>query len=213
MLRLAPDGLEHLLCIGAHSDDIEIGCGGTVLRLLETYPGLAVTWVVLCAEGERAAEAQASAARFLAKAGSAQVHVEAFPERFLPYEGAAVKRWFDELGRRCSPDLVLTHRRADEHQDHRLVGELTWNTFRNSLVLEYEIAKYEGDLTPPNVFVALDVETCTAKVDAVLQGFPSQRGRYWFTADTLWALLRLRGVEARAPSGFAEGFHGRKLVL
>ena len=206
------DGGLRVLAIGAHSDDIEIGCGGTVLRLVEDGLAASVGWVVLSAAGERAEEARASAASFLKQAPEHEVVVRDFRDGFLPYEGYQVKEFFEEL-KRFDPDLVLTHRRADVHQDHRLVGELTWNTFRNHLVLEYEIPKYEGDLGQPNLFVALDRSRCERKIELLMEGFRSQRDRRWFTEDTFWSLLRLRGLEANSPSTYAEAFHARKLVL
>jgi LmbE family N-acetylglucosaminyl deacetylase len=206
------DGGLRVLAIGAHSDDIEIGCGGTVLRLVEDGLAASVGWVVLSAAGERAEEARASAASFLKQAPEHEVVVRGFRDGFLPYEGYQVKEFFEEL-KRFDPDLVLTHRRADVHQDHRLVGELTWNTFRKHLVLEYEIPKYEGDLGQPNLFVTLDRSRCERKIELLMEGFRSQRDRRWFTEDTFWSLLRLRGLESNSPSTYAEAFHARKLVL
>jgi len=207
------DSVTRVLCLGAHSDDIEIGCGGTVLRLLERNPDVTVHWVVMSAAGERRDEALESANAFLARAARAEVVILEHEERYFPYVGAEVKRSFDELAASVSPDLVLTHWRDDLHQDHRLVGELTWNTFRDQLILEYEIPKWDGDLGRPNVFVPLDRAICEQKVETILKMFPSQQERYWFTEETFWAVLRLRGVEARSPSGYAEAFHGRKLSL
>jgi LmbE family N-acetylglucosaminyl deacetylase len=206
------DGGLRVLAIGAHSDDIEIGCGGTVLRLVEDGLAASVGWVVLSAAGERAEEARASAASFLKQAPEHEVVVRGFRDGFLPYEGYQVKEFFEEL-KRFDPDLVLTHRRADVHQDHRLVGELTWNTFRNHLVLEYEIPKYEGDLGQPNLFVTLDRSHCERKIELLMEGFRSQRDRRWFTEDTFWSLLRLRGLESNSPSTYAEAFHARKLLI
>jgi len=201
------------LFLGAHSDDIEIGCGGTVLRLLQENPEVSIHWVVLSATGERRDEALKSANAFLAGSARAEVVVKDFSERYFPYRGEAIKRYFDELGRTVSPDLVLTHHRGDLHQDHRSVSELTWNTFRDHLVLEYEILKYDADLGRPNAFVELDRSMCERKVEAILREFPSQRARYWFDDEAFWAMLRLRGVEARSRTGYAEAFHGTKLVL
>jgi LmbE family N-acetylglucosaminyl deacetylase len=206
------DGGLRVLAIGAHSDDIEIGCGGTVLRLVEDGLAASVGWVVLTAVGERAEEARASAAAFLKQAPEHEVVVRDFRDGFLPYEGWQVKEFFEEL-KRFDPDLVLTHRREDMHQDHRLVGELTWNTFRNHLVLEYEIAKYEGDLGQPNLFVTLDRSRCERKIELLMEGFQSQRDHRWFTEDTFWSLLRLRGLESNSPTTYAEAFHARKLVI
>jgi LmbE family N-acetylglucosaminyl deacetylase len=207
-----PRAVSSLLCLGAHSDDIEIGCGGTVLKLLSANPEMSVHWVVLSADGARAAEARSSADRFLAGAAAVRIEVETFRERYFPYQ-PDLKEFFDDLGTRDRPDLVFTHHRDDAHQDHRVVADLTWNTFRDHLILEYEIPKYDGDLGRPNVFVGLDESIARRKIQAVLDGFPSQADRYWFTAETFLGLLRLRGVEARSPGGYAEGFHARKLVL
>jgi LmbE family N-acetylglucosaminyl deacetylase len=206
-------GLRHVLCLGAHADDIEIGCGGTLLRLIQENPGLVVRWSALSAPGERSAEALASAHAFLAQAGQADVRVEHFRESYFPFIGDEIKGYFDRLGTEADPDLVLTHWRGDAHQDHRMVGELTWNTFRNHLILEYEIPKWDGDLGRPNVFVPLTREVCQRKVDHLLSAFPSQQDKDWFTADVFWAMLRIRGMEARSPSGYAEAFHCSKLVL
>ena len=197
-----------VLAIGAHSDDIEIGCGGTLLRLAAEVPALDLTWVVLSAEEGRADEARAGAAAF----GATTVEIESFEDAFFKY-GREVKEHFEGLKDRVAPDLVLTHHGSDLHQDHRLVSELTWNTFRDHLILEYEIPKYDGDLGAPNVFVHLGEEVCAQKVDALLASFPSQASKPWFTRDVFFALLRLRGMESRAPSGLAEAFYGRKLVV
>jgi LmbE family N-acetylglucosaminyl deacetylase len=201
-----------VLCVGAHSDDIEIGCGGTVLKLVAANPDLVVHWVVLSAYGDRAGEARASAERFMAGCSHHEVEVAAFRERYFPHL-PELKEFFDGLGARVRPDIVFTHHREDAHQDHRVVAELAWNTFRDHLILEYEIPKYDGDLTRPNVFVRLDEDTARRKTQAVLEGFPSQTDHFWFTRETFLSLMRLRGIEARAPSGYAEGFHARKLVL
>jgi LmbE family N-acetylglucosaminyl deacetylase len=207
------DGVRSLLCIGAHCDDIEIGCGGAVLTLLARNPGITVTWLVLTSDDVRATEARASAERFLAGSGASSVEIHAFRERYLPHVAVEVKERFDELGSEVDPDLVFTHHLADLHQDHRTLSELTYNTFRDHLILEYEIPKYDGDLGRPNVFVHLDAEVCARKIEALLEEFPSQHDKHWFTADTFRAILTIRGLESRAPSGLAEGFHCRKLVL
>ncbi|HEX6419763.1 MAG TPA: PIG-L family deacetylase [Acidimicrobiales bacterium] len=206
------DALEILL-LGAHCDDIEIGCGGTVLRLVEQFPAARFHWVVLSSTGERAGEAQRAADHFLSGAGKQDVRIERFRESYFPWVGAEIKDHFEELRADIEPDLVFTHHRHDRHQDHRLVAELTWNTWRDHLILEYEIPKYDGDLGSPNVFVTLDEATALRKVDGIIDHFPSQRHRSWFDADTFRAVLRLRGVEANAPGRFAEGFYGPKVVL
>jgi LmbE family N-acetylglucosaminyl deacetylase len=212
-LRRAPGHPLRLLCLGAHSDDLEIGCGGTVLRLLAEHPGTEVTWVVLSAAGARETEARTSAERLLTGAGAQEIVLRDFRDGFLPYVGGAVKEFCEELKRRVSPDLVLTHTQHDLHQDHRLVWELTWNTFRDHLILEYEVVKYDGDLGQPNLFVPLAEATARAKVRHLLDCFGTQRSKDWFTEDTFLALMRLRGVECRAQERFAEAFHVRKVVL
>jgi LmbE family N-acetylglucosaminyl deacetylase len=201
-----------VLALGAHADDIEIGCGGTILRLAQKIPELEVRWIVLSAEGPRRDEARAGADTFLQGIARANVEVESFQDAFFRY-GPEVKEYFESLKEKISPDLVLTHHGSDRHQDHRLVSELTWNTFRDHLILEYEIPKYDGDLGAPNVFVHLDGDTCRRKVEALHSSFPSQTTKPWFGEDLFTALLRLRGMESRSPSGFAEAFYGRKLVL
>jgi LmbE family N-acetylglucosaminyl deacetylase len=215
MLTLAfgPDagGPLDLLCLGAHSDDIEIGCGGTVLRLLSEHPGSHVTWVVLSASAEREAEARASAAAFCASAASATVEVKDFRESYFPYIGGTVKDFFNELRTKVDPDVVFCHARRDEHQDHRLVGQLVWNTFRNHLVCEYEIPKYDGDLGQPNLYVTLDAAVAARKVDLLLRHFVSQRSKYWFRDETFAAMMALRGIEAGSIA--AEAFHAHKVVI
>jgi LmbE family N-acetylglucosaminyl deacetylase len=209
-----PDGAPpRLLAVGAHADDIEIGCGATILRLVAEHPGLSVDWLVLSGHGDRAGEAADSAAAFLAGAGATRVMVEGFRDGFFPYDGGAVKERFERLKAEVAPDLVLTHRLEDRHQDHRLVAELTWNTFRDHLILEYEIPKYEGDLGRPNLYVPVGQEHGERKVELLRKCFPSQAGRSWFSDDTFWATLRLRGIECNAPGRYAEAFQARKLVL
>jgi LmbE family N-acetylglucosaminyl deacetylase len=201
-----------LLLLGAHSDDIEIGCGGVVQHLLASRPGCRVTWVVFSGSGAREAEAKASAADFLENAGVRDVRTLGFAESFFPYDGAAIKRAFEEL-KGVDPDVIFTHHRHDLHQDHRLLAELTWNTFREHLVLEYEIPKYDGDLGQPAVFVPLDAALCRRKCELIQRHFVSQRSRHWFDPELFLGLMRIRGMECRSPSGYAEAFHARKLVL
>ncbi|MCR6631821.1 MAG: PIG-L family deacetylase [Magnetospirillum sp.] len=202
-----------LLCLGAHCDDIEIGCGATVLRLLDAHPGAHVRWVVFTGSAVRQAEARTAAARFLAAAGEAQVELLSHRESFLPQAWGAVKESFERLKAEFSPTLVLTHTLTDHHQDHRVVSELTWNTFRDHLVLEYEIPKYEGDIGNPNLFVPLGHGQAEAKVAALMECFPSQRGRHWFDPATFLGLMRLRGLGCNAGSGYAEAFTARKMVV
>jgi LmbE family N-acetylglucosaminyl deacetylase len=202
-----------ILCLGAHADDIEIGCGGTLLRLLAEHPGSHVRWIVFSANNEREAEARASAAAFLTSAGRADVEIHRFRESFFPYVATEIKDAFERIKAGPRPDVVLCHRADDLHQDHRTIGELVWNTFRDHLVLAYEIAKYEGDLGHPNVFVPLSRAQAEQKIAIVSEKFPSQATRAWFRPETFEAVMRLRGVECNAPEHFAEGLYARKLCL
>jgi len=201
-----------VLCLGSHSDDIEIGCGGTILRLLSQVQNLEVVWIVFGACKEREREARNSAALFLSRAKRKEVIVKSFRDGFFPFEGTQIKDYLEEL-KGTSPDLIFTHNRKDAHQDHRLIAELTWNTFRNHLILEYEIPKYDGDLGQPNLFVPLDQEVYERKVRYVMDAFESQRAKPWFEKETFLGLMRLRGMECVAPSGYAEAFYCRKMVL
>jgi LmbE family N-acetylglucosaminyl deacetylase len=205
--------LKQVLCLGAHSDDIEIGCGGAILQLVEAYPEVEVHWFVFSASPARKAEALASASAFLQGAARHNVVVHAFRDGYFPFMGDAVKDAFEAIRRTVSPDLIFTHCGHDLHQDHRLMSQLTYNTFRDHLVLEYEIPKWDGDLRTPNVYFPLLSATAQRKIDLLMQHFPSQAGRDWFTPDTFGALMRIRGLEARAPEGKAEGFYARKLIL
>jgi LmbE family N-acetylglucosaminyl deacetylase len=202
-----------VLALGAHADDIEIGCGGTLLRLAARGRPLDVVWVVMAATPPRAAEARASAAAFLAGATSVRVVIGTHRDGYLPYAGAAVKDELEALKLEVRPDVVFTHFREDRHQDHRLVSDLTWNTWRDHLILEYEIPKYDGDLGAPNAFSPLAAATVDRKAALVLEHFPSQAGKRWFTADLLKAMTRLRGMECAAESGFAEAFYCRKAIF
>jgi LmbE family N-acetylglucosaminyl deacetylase len=216
MLRLRLDGFErpisHVLCLGAHCDDLEIGCGGTVMALAGHPAPPGFTWVVFASDPVREAEARRAAEVFLRDARDVQIVIKTFRDGFLPYDGARVKEVFEELKGRVAPDLVLAPYRHDLHQDHRLISELTWNTFRDHLILEYEIPKYDGDLGSPNVFVPLDEALCSRKLDAILGNFTSQCDKRWFSEDLFRSILRLRGMECNAPSNHAEGFYCRKLV-
>jgi LmbE family N-acetylglucosaminyl deacetylase len=217
MLQLVPqvrgDEPLRLLCIGAHSDDLEIGCGGTVLTWLASMPAVDVTWVVLSGKGVRGTEARSSARALLRRAVARNVVIAKFRDGFLPAQYADVKCFFEDLKRAVNPHVVLTHWLHDRHQDHRLTAELSWNTWRNHLLLEYEIPKYEGDLTPPNAYVALTSLLARRKAAHLQRYFSSQRGKDWFVLDNFLGLMRIRGLECRSPSGFAEAFHARKLVL
>lgn len=202
-----------VMCLGAHSDDIEIGCGGTVLKLIEDYPDAKIHWVVLGAAGVRDGEAKRSAARFLQGARDPDIVTRAFRDGYFPYIGAEIKDFFEELKQQFSPDVVLTHYRDDRHQDHRLVSDLAWNTFRNALILEYEIPKWDGDLGAPNAYQPLGERHVQKKIDILLAEFGSQRNRAWFEADTFRSLARLRGLEVAAPERYAEAFYARKIAI
>ena len=202
-----------LLCLGAHCDDIEIGCGGTILKLATPERKIEVHWVVFSSDEKRKQEALQSVEAFLCDVTIKKVTILGLRDGFFPYIGADLKERFEQLKVEFSPDLILTHYRHDLHQDHRLVSELTWNTFRNHLILEYEIPKYDGDFGSPNVLVPLDESTCRRKIDAILDAYQSQSGKHWFSRDLFSSILRLRGMEANACSGYAEGFYCRKAVL
>ncbi len=204
---------QKILCLGAHCDDIEIGCGGTLLRWLEERPELDVRWAVFSSDARRAAETRASARRFLGREPDKRVTLHEFRDGFLPYHGAEVKQEFERLKAEFAPDVILTHYRHDLHQDHRLVSELTWNTFRGPLILEYEIPKWDGDLGNPNAYVPLTERHVQGKIDILLAEYGTQRGRGWFEPETFRSLARLRGMEAAAPERYAEAFYARKLVL
>lgn len=206
--------LRRLLVIGAHCDDGEIGCGGTVARLIREHPAVRVRWVVLGgSDAVRVSEARASAQAWLAAAAEPEIAVESFRDSFFPWQGAEIKGYFEGKLKPFDPDLVLTHWSGDAHQDHRLVSELTWNTFRDHAVLEYEIPKVDGDLGRPNVYVALGDDEARRKVDHILAAFPSQAARPWFTADLFLGLMRLRGMETGTAARHAEAFHGKKVVV
>jgi LmbE family N-acetylglucosaminyl deacetylase len=214
---VANKGPLRILCLGAHSDDIEIGCGGTILRLLAEHPGSSVHWVVFSATEAREQEARASAAGFLRDASSSYVLVKRFRESFFPATWVEIKEFFEKVRADNQganhPDIVFCHHRQDMHQDHRTIAELTWNTFRNHLLLEYEIPKFEGDLGSPNLFVPLARAVADRKVELLLEHFGSQAERTWFRPDTFHGLMSIRGVECVAPEARAEAFHARKLVI
>jgi LmbE family N-acetylglucosaminyl deacetylase len=203
----------HILVLGSHSDDIEIGCGATLLALTRAHRGLDVTWVVLGAQGIREDEARASGAAFLEAAGRSEVIVHGFRDGFFPYVGGEIKDVFEDLKARVDPDIIFTHTRHDLHQDHRLVCELTWNTWRDHLIVEYEIPKYDGDLPTPNVFVSVPQDLARMKAELILQVFESQRTKHWFDTELFLGLMRVRGMESHSPSGYAEAFTCRKLAL
>lgn len=201
------------LFLGAHCDDIEIGCGGTILRLATEYPNSRFVWVVLSSSARRATEARESYSRFLESVPDRRLDVENFRNGYFPYIGADVKNFFEQLKKTEDPDFIFTHYRHDLHQDHRVVSELTWNTFRDHSILEYEIPKYDGDLGSPNFFIPLTRKTGERKADLIVECFPSQHGHKWFKRKTFLALMHLRGVECNAEDGFAEAYYCRKLVI
>jgi len=202
-----------LLCLGAHADDIEIGCGGMILRLAAEAPDLVVRWIVFSGAGLREAEARNSAAAFLENVSEKQIEVLAFRDGYFPFQGADIKDRFEDVKHDLDPSLILTHWQGDAHQDHRLLAELTHNTFRDHLVLEYEIPKYDGDLGNPAFFVPLTGAQIRRKLDIIGRHFTSQRGRSWFSDETFLAMARLRGIGCSAPDGLAEAFYARKIVF
>lgn len=201
-----------VLCLGAHSDDIEIGCGGTILKLLSEYD-VEAHWVVFGSRGQRNKEAITSANKFLANAKKKKIIIKNIKDGYFPYIGGKIKIFFEDLKKRVSPDIIFTHYRHDLHQDHRLISELTWNTFRDHLILEYEIPKYDGDLGQPNCFVHLNETLCCKKIENILNSFKTQKSNHWFTKDTFLSILRIRGIESNAPEKYAESFYCRKLVF
>ena len=202
-----------VLLLGAHCDDIEIGCGATILRLLRHHPDLSVTWVVFSSNPVREQEARASAQAFLEGCGSADVRVENFRNGYFPWVGAEIKDYFEALKADVAPDIVFTHYGKDLHQDHRTVSELTWNTFRDHMILEYEIPKYDGGLGSPGLFVPVDRDEVERKTGFLDRYYQTQKTRSWFSASTFEGLMRLRGIECNAPDGYAEAFYCRKLVV
>lgn len=202
-----------VLCLGAHSDDIEIGCGATLLRLAGRRPRPEFRWVVWSAAGQREQEAALGAKQFLGSAATGALRVHAFRDGFFPAQFAEIKDAFESLAREFRPDLVFTHARDDRHQDHRVVSDLTWNTFRNQLILEYEIPKWDGDLGRPNFYVPVSKATARRKTRGLLSVFGSQRAKDWFSEGTFLGLMRLRGIECRADDGHAEAFFARKITV
>ena len=200
-----------ILCLGAHSDDIEIGCGGSILRLLQENQHTEVLWIVFSANSKRKKEAEDSAALFLTGAKKTEVRVENFRESFFPYIGADIKEYFEKLKQQFSPELIFTTCREDLHQDHRLISELTWNTYRNHLILEYEIIKFDGDLGRPNFYINLDEKICQKKIDIVINTFKTQENKKWFSSDAFMSMMRLRGIETNSDQRYAEAFYGRKI--
>jgi len=213
MRQISLGSVRRLLCLGAHSDDIEIGVGGTLLKLAREVCDLEVCWVVFSAPGSRAEEARLSANEFLDRCAHKTIKIGSFRESYFPSEWPSIKEWFEEIKAGFDPDVVFTHFRDDRHQDHRILSDLAWNTFRNHLILEYEILKYDGDLGCPNVFVPLSEQLCAQKIELLLKHFKTQSTKHWFTSDTFEAMHRVRGIECASAAGRAEAFYCRKLVL
>jgi LmbE family N-acetylglucosaminyl deacetylase len=216
MLRLALSaGGQPLrvLCVGAHCDDIEIGCGGTLLQLQQTSAPLTIDWAILSGTQERRSEAISSMEQFVAPRHRGSLTFGDLPDANFPADYSGAKAFFSSLRSNANPDLVFCHARDDAHQDHRIVNEMTWGAFRDHCILEYEIMKWDGDLGRPNAYVPLDPEQAEAKVALLMSAYGSQRSRDWFTPDAFRAVMRIRGLECRAPSGLAEGFVARKLLL
>jgi LmbE family N-acetylglucosaminyl deacetylase len=213
MIALNLSQARRVLCLGAHSDDVEIGCGGTILRLVHENPQTRFYWTVFSGDGERQLEATKSAEAFLHEAQDKEVRVEQFRVSYFPSQWDDIKTRFESIRQEFDPDVIFTHYRHDRHQDHRVLSDLTWNTFRSHLILEYEIIKYDGDLGQPSVFVPLTEEHASRKIDLLMRHFASQRSKHWFTQDTFAAMHRIRGIECASHTGLAEAFYCRKLVL
>ena len=214
-LLLKPDETRPLrvLCLGAHSDDIEIGCGASLLQLTAADRPLDVHWVVFSGSQTRAEEALGSAGHWLDQVESRQVDLHAFRDGFFPDDWAAIKKEFEQLKSAFDPDIIFTHARNDLHQDHRIIHELTWNTFRNHFILEYEIPKYDGDMGSPNFYIPLSEKSARTKVSALMEYFGSQANKHWFCEELFLGLMRIRGMECCSSSGYAEGFYIRKTCL
>jgi LmbE family N-acetylglucosaminyl deacetylase len=202
-----------VLCLGAHSDDIEIGAGATLLQLASEVHDLEIMWVVFSAPGRRAGEARQSAEDFLSDISRKEIKIGSFRESYFPSEWPSIKEWIEAIKAKFDPDVVFTHYRHDRHQDHRVLSDLAWNTFRNHLILEYEILKYDGDLGQPNLFVPLSERLSSRKIEMLLKHFKTQSSKHWFTRDTFAAMHRIRGIECASYTGLAEAFYSRKLLL
>lgn len=217
MIRFQPENLAEkkldVLCLGAHCDDIEIGCGGTLLQWTKENKINRVLWVVFSSNELRKKEAERSADKFLQGVKEVEVHILNYRDAFLQYHGLEVKEEFEKIKQKINPDVVFTHYRDDRHQDHRLLSDLAWNTFRNHVVLEYEIPKYDGDLGLTNAFVTLENSVVEKKISILLQVFESQMGKHWFDEETFKSLMRIRGLECSSPTRYAESFYLRKCIL
>jgi LmbE family N-acetylglucosaminyl deacetylase len=201
--------LRRILCIGAHSDDVEIGCGGTILHILDQNPSVEVLWCVFSASGLRAHEALRGADLFLERARDRRVVLHEFADARFSDSAATIKGHFEAF-KQFDPELIFTHRVEDAHQDHRLLGQLTFQTFRSQLVLQYEIPKFDGDLGHPNVYVTISADELARKCRYLQEAFATQQSKHWFDPDTFRGLARIRGLECASPTRFAEGFYCRK---
>ncbi len=210
-LRFSKNNSLKILCLGAHCDDIEIGAGGTLLKLIEEYEVVHVSWIILTSNEIRKTEAISSAEKFLSEVPNKNIRVNSFRDGFLPYQAIQIKEYFEEIKNEMLPDIIFTHHRDDRHQDHRLVSDLTWNTWRKNLILEYEIPKYDGDLGIPNLYISLKEKHLTKKNNIILESFKSQHEKHWFDEATFRALPRLRGMES--ANLFAEAFYARKIIV
>ena len=200
-----------ILCLGAHSDDIEIGCGGTILKLIDYYNDMDIKWIIFSAANERKLEANSSANLFLKGTINKDIIIKDFRESYFPYNGSIIKDYFEDI-KQYNPDVIITHYKYDAHQDHRIISELTYNTFRNKLIIEYEIPKYDGDIGSPNLYITLSKILCEKKINYIINSFNTQKEKEWFTGDTFWSLLRLRGIESGFSNQYAEAFYCRKMV-
>jgi LmbE family N-acetylglucosaminyl deacetylase len=215
MLKFAPDDRspKNILCLGAHCDDIEIGCGGAILKYVHEMKDVNVHWVVFSPDEIREKEAFLSAEEFLKDANNKNVVVNRFRNSYFPHYVVEIKEYFENLKQSFAPDIVFTHCRGDLHQDHRVINELTWNTFRNHMILEFEIAKYDADFGSPNSFVRLYENICSKKVNIIVKHFKSQADKMWFTEDLFMSVMRIRGMESNSASRYAEGFYCRKISI
>lgn len=204
-------GSLRVLCLGAHPDDIEIGCGAAILELVRQAAD--VRWAVFSGDGRRAEEAARSARLFLGADAGRRLVLHTFRDGYFPAQFAAIKEACEALAVTFPPDLVFTHFRGDRHQDHRMLSDLAWNTFRRHVILEYEIPKWDGDLSTPNLYAPVSARAARRKVAILTRAFASQRGKDWFSDEVFFGLMRLRGMECRSRSGFAEAFFGHKLVF
>ncbi len=211
VIHLSKNKPLNILCLGAHCDDIEIGAGGTILKLIQEYSIGQIIWIVFSSNEIRKKEAEKSAAKFLKEIQSNKIIVESFRDGFFPFQGAEIKEYFENIKKEVEPDLIFTHFRNDRHQDHRLISDLTWNTWRSHLILEYEIPKYDGDLGIPNFYVTLDEKYIKQRNQILLETFESQKSKHWFDEHTFNALPRIRGMESATK--YAEAFYVRKLVI